>query len=75
MPKRFPYAKGISTVCMVNEVGIQRIYQFLAIRVLGHEVEKILVYIKRIQQQTYKRLEIHFKLVVLSFSINTCLYF
>ena len=46
MPKRFPYAKGISTVCMVNEVGIPRIYQFLAIRVLGHEVEKILLYIQ-----------------------------
>ena len=44
MPKRFPYAKGISTVCMVNEVGIPRIYQFLAIRVSRHGVENIRVY-------------------------------
>ena len=44
MPKRFPYAKGISTVCIVNEGGIPRIYQFLPIRVLRHEVENISFY-------------------------------
>ena len=44
MPKRFPYAKGISTVCIVNEGGIPRIYQFLPIRVLRHEAENISFY-------------------------------